>query len=407
VLYRLKESGFQAYLVGGGVRDLLLGREPKDFDVATDASPEQIRQVFRNCRLIGRRFRLAHVHFGPEVIEVATFRALASSEADGDREVVDGRVVRDNVYGTFDEDAARRDFTINALYYNIRDFTVVDFSTGIEDLRAGVLRLIGDDPDVRLREDPVRMLRAVRFAAKLGFRLDAALAERLPRLGGLLGDIPPARLYEEVQKLFHGGFAVEAFERLRHHDLFSHLFPATEQCLLEEAGGFPRMLIVRALENTDLRVSEGKPVSPAFLFSVLLWEPLQRAEARLREAGEPPAQAQELAADLVLREQSQRVAFPRRFAVVTREIWGLQPRLLQVGGRRALRVLEHPRFRAGYDLLALRAASGEDLGATVDWWTRLQVADEAEREALMARAPGRPRGRRPRRRRARTTETAE
>jgi poly(A) polymerase len=392
--------------VGGGVRDLLLGREPKDFDVVTDARPEQIRQVFRNCRLIGRRFRLAHVHFGSEIIEVATYRALNLSDADseGDRETVDGRIVRDNVYGTFEEDAFRRDFTINALYYDIRDFSVVDFSTGLADLRAGLIRLIGD-PDVRLREDPVRMLRAVRFAAKLGFRIDPEVEARLPALAGLLAEIPPARLYEEVLKLFHGGFAVEAFELLRHYGLFGYLFPATEQCLAEEAGGFPRMMIVRALEGTDARVEEGKPVTPAFLFAALLWEPLRRAETAYLEAGEPPAEALALAAADVMAEQSRAVAFPRRFSLVTRDIWALQPRLAQTGGRKPQRLMEHPGFRAAYDFLLVRAAAGEEVGEIAGWWTAFQEADEEGRQALLAPAPRRAR-RRPRRRRARAAAPA-
>jgi poly(A) polymerase len=404
VLYRLKESGFEGYLVGGGVRDLLLGREPKDFDVVTDARPEQVRQLFRNCRLIGRRFLLAHVHFGPEIVEVATFRAQSGDDTEGDRETVDGRIVRDNVYGTFDEDAFRRDFTINALYYNIRDFSVVDFSTGLADLRAGVIRLIGD-PEVRLREDPVRMLRAVRFAAKLGFRIDAAVEACLPRMAELLADIPPARLYEEVLKLFQGGFGVQAFELLRHYGLFDHLFPAVAQCLAEEEGGFPRMLIVRALENTDARIAEGKPVTPAFLFAALLWEPLRRVEAAYEEAGEPAPRALDLAADDVLRDQAKAVAFPRRFALVTRDIWSLQPRLTQISGRRPARLIEQPRFRAGYDFLVLRAAAGEDIQALADWWTAFQEADAGEREQLVKpTAAGRAR-RRPRRRRSRRAQT--
>ncbi len=403
VLYRLKESGFEGYLVGGGVRDLLLGREPKDFDVVTDARPEQVRQLFRNCRLIGRRFLLAHVHFGHEIVEVATFRALSTDDTEGDRETVDGRIVRDNIYGTFEEDAFRRDFTINALYYNIRDFSLVDFSTGMADLRAGVIRLIGD-PEVRLREDPVRMLRAVRFAAKLGFRIDPAVEACLPRMAELLADIPPARLYEEVLKLFQGGFGVQAFELLRHYGLFDHLFPAVAQCLAEEERGFPRMLIVRALENTDARVAEGKPVTPAFLFAALLWEPLRRAEAAYLEAGEPAPRALDLAADDVLREQSRAVAFPRRFALVTRDIWSMQPRLVQTSGRRPSRLVEQPRFRAGYDFLVLRAAAGEDVQVLADWWTAFQEADTAERERLLKPAAGGRGRRRPRRRRGRRAQ---
>jgi poly(A) polymerase len=407
VLYRLKEAGFAAYMVGGGVRDLLLGREPKDFDVATDAHPDQVRQLFRNCRLIGRRFRLAHVHFGPEVIEVATFRALSAEEDDADRETVEGRIVRDNVYGTFEDDAFRRDFTINALYYDIRDFSVVDFSSGLEDLRAGVIRLIGD-PEVRLREDPVRMLRAVRFAAKLGFRIDPEVETRLPPLGPLLANIPASRLYEEVLKLFHGGFGVQAYELLRHYDLFRYLFPATDQYLAEEEGGFPRILIVRALENTDARITAGKPVTPAFLFAALLWERVRRVDAAYREAGETPVRAFQLASDGALAEQGRAVAVPRRFSGVSQEIWALQSRLIQTRGRRPLKLLEHPRFRAGYDFLVLRAEAGEDVQDLAQWWTRFQEADEAERESLLrAEGRGTRRRTRPRRGRGRGRRDAE
>ncbi len=387
------------------MRDLLLGREPKDFDVVTDARPEQVRQLFRNCRLIGRRFVLAHVHFGQEIVEVATFRAQSSDDTVGDRETVDGRIVRDNVYGTFEEDAFRRDFTINSLYYNIRDFSLVDFSSGLEDLRAGVIRLIGD-PEVRLREDPVRMLRAVRFAAKLGFRIDAEVEACMPRMAELLAEIPPARLYEEVLKLFQGGFGVQSFELLRHYGLFDHLFPAVAQCLAQEEGGFPRMLIVRALESTDARVTAGKPVTPAFLFAALLWEPVRRAEGGYLEAGEPAPRALELAADDVLREQSRTVAFPRRFALVTRDIWAMQPRLAQTSGRRPARLIEQPRFRAGYDFLVLRAAAGEDVRSLAEWWTAYQEADPGERERMVKPAASGGARRRPRRRRARRPQGA-
>ncbi|MGH8245885.1 MAG: polynucleotide adenylyltransferase PcnB, partial [Gammaproteobacteria bacterium] len=248
VLYRLKNAGYQSYLVGGSVRDLLLGREPKDFDVATDARPEQIRELFRNCRLIGRRFRLAHIHFGPEIVEVSTFRAPHHIE-DGEGHVVGGRIVRDNVYGTIDDDVWRRDFTANALFYNIEDFTVVDYVGGVDDIRAGVIRLIGD-PVQRYTEDAVRLLRAVRFAAKLGFRIHPDSERPIPRLVHLLKDIPSARLFEEVLKLFLGGCAVQTFEQLRRYGLFEALFPQTEAVLAEEKDGFPQTLVVRALQNT-------------------------------------------------------------------------------------------------------------------------------------------------------------
>ena len=268
VLYRLKNAGYGAYLVGGGVRDLSLGREPKDFDVATDATPDEVKALFRNCRLIGRRFRLAHVHWGPEIIEVATFRAMTPDADSGDKDhvVEDGLVLRDNVYGTIEEDALRRDFTINALYYNIADFSVVDYAGGMADLQAGRLRLIGD-PAVRYREDPVRMLRAVRFAAKLGFTIDSATAAPIPRMADLLDDIPPARLFDEVLKLFMAGQGVETFEALRHHGLFRYLFPASDTALDDDDHGQLITFVARALESTDARVNNDRPVTPAFLFA--------------------------------------------------------------------------------------------------------------------------------------------
>ncbi|MGH8513167.1 MAG: polynucleotide adenylyltransferase PcnB, partial [Gammaproteobacteria bacterium] len=275
VLYRLKNAGFQAFLVGGSVRDLLLGREPKDFDVATDALPEQVRELFRNCRLIGRRFRLAHVHFGRDIIEVATFRGADAAEEDGRVLTEDGRILRDNVYGNIDNDAWRRDFTVNALYYNIEDFSVVDYVGGMDDIKAGQIRVVGNTQQ-RFREDPVRMLRAVRFAVKLGFSIHPQTATPIFELAPLLSEIPPARLFEEILKLFLGGCAVQTFEQLRHYGLFGQLFPQVEACLSEEEGGFPHMFLARALQNTDRRIAEGKPVTPAFLISALLWDPMRR-----------------------------------------------------------------------------------------------------------------------------------
>ncbi|MCP5304712.1 MAG: polynucleotide adenylyltransferase PcnB [Chromatiaceae bacterium] len=371
VLYRLKAEGFAAHLVGGGVRDLLLGREPKDFDVATDARPEQVREVFRNCRLIGRRFRLAHVHFGQEIIEVATFRAGQDGEENGNHQTDEGMLLRDNVYGTIEQDALRRDFTVNALYYNIADFSIIDYAGGVEDLQAGVLRLLGD-PETRYREDPVRMLRAVRFAAKLGFRIDDATAEPIVDLASLLGDIPPARLFEEIQKLFLYGTAVGGFEKLRQYGLFAHLFPATEGCLAQLEHEFPLTLVLKGLENTDQRLREGKSVTPAFLFAVLLWEPVRQRAERLQAGGEAPYQAISQAAAEVVARQLERIALPRRFSTPMQEIWTLQPRFNQTRGKRPQRLMAHPRFRAAYDFLLLRAAAGEADADLAAWWTALQ-----------------------------------
>lgn len=393
VLYRLRQAGYQAYLVGGGVRDLLLGREPKDFDVATDALPEQVREVFRNCRLIGRRFRLAHVHFGREIIEVATFRG---SGTDGEsRESVNGMLVHDNNYGTLEEDAVRRDFTVNALYYSIEDFSLVDYVGGKADLERGLLRLIGD-PVARYREDPVRMLRAVRFAAKLGFSLEPATEAPLWQLGSLLRDVPPARLFEEMLKLFLAGAALATFEKLRHYRLFAELFADTEEALSRQEEGFPITFVARGMANTDQRIEEGKPVTPTFLLAVLLWEPVRLRYLEWTAAGKSSAEAMLLAANEVSARQQSVMALPKRFSLPMREIWHLQPRFEQRNGRRAARLLAHPRFRAAYDFYLLRAESGEVDQGGASWWTRIQEVDPKERHRMTEVDKGH-RGRRRRR----------
>jgi poly(A) polymerase len=374
VLYRLKDAGYQAHLVGGGVRDLLLGREPKDFDIATDAHPEKVRELFRNCRLIGRRFRLAHVMFGREIIEVATFRAF--QETGQDQHVdADGRIVRDNAYGTIAEDAFRRDFTVNALYYNIADFSIIDYTGGVADVETGRLRLIGD-PETRYREDPVRMLRAVRFATKLGFRLEPHTEAHISKLAPLLADIPPARLFDEMLKLFMGGAALANFEMLRHYNLFAQLFPLTERSLAHEVNHFPLTLINRGMANTDARIEQGKSVTPAFLFAIFLWEPVRERAAHLQAEGQQPAQAMQHASAQLISEQAAIMATPRRFSLPMREIWMLQLRLEQTGGRRSQRVLAHPRFRAAYDFLLLRCESGEVAREVGAWWTAAQESQK-------------------------------
>ncbi|HEV2111631.1 MAG TPA: polynucleotide adenylyltransferase PcnB, partial [Gammaproteobacteria bacterium] len=331
VLYRLKNAGYEAYLVGGSVRDLLLGREPKDFDVATSAHPEQVEELFRNCRLIGRRFRLAHVRFGDEIIEVATFRASGAPDTSEEALLAQretGRILRDNIYGTVDQDAERRDFSVNALYYDIRDFSVHDFVGGVQDLREGVLRLIGD-PELRYREDPVRMLRAVRFAVKLGFKMHPRTETPIVRLGTLLADIPPARMFEEILKLFMYGFGAQAFEALRHHGLFAQLFPRTEAALAVEEEGFPHVFIAKALASTDGRVQQDLPVTPAFLFAALLWEPVRQIARTLEADGVHPSEALRRASFEVVEEQIKRVALPRRFSTPMIEIFQMQPRFTQ------------------------------------------------------------------------------
>ncbi len=387
VLYRLREAGYRACMGGGGGRDLLLGREPKDFDIATDARPEQVYKLFRNCRLIGRRFRLAHVQFGQEIIEVATFRAYSgddgedSEDSDGPsvERADDGRILSDNVYGSIEEDALRRDFTINALYYDIADFAVLDYVSGMADLKAGLIRLIGD-PAQHYHEDPVRLLRAVRFAAKLGFRLDPATEAPLHRLGHLLDKIPPARLFDEILKLFLGGSALQTFELLRHYRLFGWLFPATERCLSHQQQHYPKTLLIRALSSTDARLAKGQPINPAFLFAALLWEPLREQMRQLQTADD--LNEQELlqtAAETVIQTQIRHAALPRRYSLPMREIWALQQRLTITVGKHPLRLLTHPRFRAGYDFLLLRADTDEQAAELADWWTRFLALDDAGR----------------------------
>jgi poly(A) polymerase len=385
VLYRLHQAGFQAHLVGGGVRDLLLGREPKDFDIATDAHPEQVKAVFRNCRLVGRRFRLAHVHFGREIIEVATFRAGADAVDEDSQQTEDGRVLSDNVYGTIEQDALRRDFSVNALYYSIDDFSIVDYAGGVEDLQNGVLRLLGD-PETRYREDPVRMLRAVRFAAKLGFRIATDTEQPITELAPLLADIPPARLFDEVLKLFLSGHAVASFEKLRQYGLFAALFPDTERCLAQLDHEFPLTLVTKGLENTDRRLNEDKPVTPAFLFAVLLWEPVRQQALKLQADGEAPYPAVQKAAGELMARQVERVALPRRFSAPMQEIWSLQSRFLLTRGKRPQRLLSHPRFRAAFDFLLLRADAGEADPKLAAWWAEL--ADGGSQEAPPPDKPG-------------------
>jgi poly(A) polymerase len=437
VLYRLRDAGFMAFLVGGCVRDLLLGLEPKDFDVATDALPEEVKRQFRNCRLVGRRFRLAHVFFGRETIEVATFRATsAPSQGDeplpdadpedgeapeidepqaeagsegGSERVVDaaGRILRDNVYGTIDEDVWRRDFTANALYYNIADFSLWDYVGGVEDIAARRLRLIGD-PETRFREDPVRMLRAARFEAKLGFTIDPDTARPIGALRELLAGVPPARLFDETLKLFLTGHGARSFEVLRRRGLLAALLPSVDRYLASHPGSLVEQLLLKGLVNTDARVLADKPVTPTFLFALLLYGPIA---AGIEAA--PPARWHELATilaacDQAIREAQVRLTIPKRFSLGVREMIALQPRLEHPRGRRALRVLEHPRFRAAYDLLLLRAQFGLAPAEMAQWWTGLQEAPPAERarmadaiagEAGGPQPPPRHGGRRRRRRR--------
>jgi poly(A) polymerase len=403
VLYRLVEAGHEAYLVGGGVRDLVLDKRPKDFDIATSAKPEEVKALFGNCRLIGRRFRLAHVRFGREVVEVATFRA--GQGEDDDRVNEDGRLLTDNVYGSREDDAARRDFTVNSLYYDIRDFSILDFANGMDDLNAGVLRMIGD-PEVRYREDPVRVLRALRFAAKLGFGLSPETEAPVVKLSRLLVDIPPARLFDEVLKLLMSGHAVASFELLRKFEVLQYLFPLTDDCINDCVDGATLRMLEQAMENTDARLAQSKPVTPGYLFAALLWGPVREQERYLQDqnpAEEDPQAFHERAASMVISEQIQRVSLPRRFSQMAREIWALQPRLEKRTRRDASNLLGNPRFRAAYDFLVLRAEAGEPVKEAADWWTEYQELDEEGRNKALnelAGAGGR-RRRGPRRRRPR------
>ena len=369
VLYRLRDAGFAAYLVGGAVRDLLVGGSPKDFDVATDATPEQVKSLFRNCRLIGRRFRLAHVVYGREIIEVATFRAN-SDDGSGDRQLHEGgRLLRDNVYGSIEDDAVRRDFTANALYYAIEDFSVRDYCGGFEDVQNRVMKLIGD-PETRYREDPVRMLRAVRLAAKLGFRIDDASAAPLPALAPLLREAAPARLFEECLKLFLSGNAAESFLGLERHGLLDALLPETAAALKANRSGALRNMVLEGLRGTDARVATDEPVSPAFLFAVLLWPAYCRALIALQAQGVHAAEAQRRAADRVTVHQLEVIALPRRFSLPMQEIWLLQARFSQ--RKRIGRLLAHPRFRAAFDFLVLRQAASPDHAGEVAFWRDAQ-----------------------------------
>jgi poly(A) polymerase len=386
----LREAGFSAYVVGGAVRDLLLGIRPKDFDIATDARPEQIKPLFRRALIIGRRFRLVHVMMGAETVEVSTFRSADPDTSEKDEH---GRVLRDNVFGTQEEDARRRDFTVNALYFDPATEQVVDFHGGLADLRKRVLRVIGD-PATRYREDPVRMLRAVRLGAKLGLRLDPATREPIAEMAELMERVPPARLFDEMLKLLLSGHASACLRQLRAVGLHKGLLPLLDVILEQPLG---ERFVTLALAQTDERVLADRPVSPAFLFAALLWhEVLAAWKARLAR-GERSIPALEAAMDEVLDVQCEKLAITRKLTATMREVWSMQPRFENRSGGRAYRMLEHPRFRMAYDFLALRAASGEVPAELEAWWRAFQSADPESRKAMLLPDTG-PRKRRRRRR---------
>jgi len=404
VLYKLNDAGYQSYLVGGGVRDILLGLKPKDFDIATDATPEQIKSIFRNCRLVGRRFRLAHILFGREVIEVATFRAGhegSQSELQNNKQTRktakaltddDGMLVRDNVYGTLIEDAFRRDFTVNALYYTVQGFTVIDYTKGLEDLKAKTLRLIGD-PVERYKEDPVRILRAIRLSCKLNLSIEKKTLAPIREMSILLENISNARLWEECNKMLLSGHAEKTWNALYKEGVSDILFSQTVYCLKRtdsssdsksESSTF-NLFVQSALINTDKRIAMRKTVNPAFLFSVILWAPLEALTEKLIKKGLSPYDANQKAGDQVLNIQRDRVGIPRRFSSMIKEIWTLQYRLTILRRKSVLRLLEHPRFRAAYDFLCLRAGDNKELNSLSQWWTEFQELNAQEQDKMLSK----------------------
>lgn len=399
VLYRLKNTGHESYLVGGCVRDLLLGLHPKDFDVATDATPEEVRKLFSNSRLIGRRFKLVHVTFGREIIEVATFRASHDSQDNNQQasRSEHGMLLRDNVYGSLEEDAARRDFTVNALYYGVKDFAIQGYPDALHDLKNKVLRIIGD-PETRFREDPVRMLRAARFAAKLDFTIEPKTRAPISKLAKLLYNIPPARMFDEVLKLFMSGKARRTFDILQELSLFEPLFPHTYEFLKQPNSERAQKFLYLAFDSTDQRIAADKPVTPAFIYAAMLWPIVQqKAEQRIKD-GIPVTPAYHQAAQHCLNDQSHHTSIPKRFMIPMREIWDLQLRLQRRNPKAAMSLVEHSRFRAAYDFLLLREQSGEQLNDMGQWWTDFQEQNPDLRQKMLTDLrQGKPR--KPRRRR--------
>lgn len=394
VLNRLIGAGFQAFLVGGSVRDLLLHKAPKDFDVATNATPNEIRNLFRNGRIIGRRFKLVHILFHRDIVEVATFRghgAIDSSQLTNEK----GMLVRDNVYGSIDEDAWRRDFTINSLYYNISDSTIIDFTGGVQDVQQKLIRIIGD-PLTRYKEDPVRMLRAIRFSAKLKFKLAPETEAPFPQISHLITHVSNSRLFDEMTKLYQCGAAETVQKLLNQYGLFCYLFPQISSLVSSE---YPiDAFLGIALENTDTRIRDNKPVTPAFLFAVILWFPMIETSKQLQLTGMSSLPAVEKAMSLTITEQNKVISIPKRYTQVIREIWLLQYRFSKRLGGRAFNLLQHPRFRAAFDFMALRALAGDESMELAQWWTTFQEVTEEEQTQMVAQlnaeAPQKPRHRR-------------
>ncbi len=398
VVRRLKQDGFQAYVVGGAVRDLLLGGQPKDFDVATDATPEQVRERFKGARIIGRRFQIVHVRMGREIIEVTTFRGHGEQAATQRRQSEKGLLLRDNVYGTLEEDAARRDLTVNAMYYDPDSREVMDHMNGLADIRSRLVRIIGD-PQQRYREDPVRMLRVARFSAKLQFDIESETEHAIQVCAPLLSEIPAARLFDEFLKLFMAGYARPTLQLLQAHGLLQHLFP--EPALFYDRSEPGRQLMLEATGNTDKRVHAGKPVTPAFLLAAIHWPVVQHVTQQLTHAGEAPIQAVHSAGQQVIAETCLHTAIPKRFSIPVREIWDFQPRLEKRQPRRVKDLLASRRFRAAYDLLLLRESSGENLDDAGAFW----AAQQEKYPELVGSAPPPPSEDRPRRRPRRRRRT--
>ncbi|YCJ00355.1 polynucleotide adenylyltransferase PcnB [Mannheimia haemolytica] len=387
IVEKLQLAGFEAYIVGGCIRDLLLEKKPKDFDIATNARPEEIQRIFgRQCRLIGRRFRLAHIVYGREIFEVATFRAGHESHRNDKISKVsdEGMLLRDNVYGTLRDDAERRDFTVNALYYDIKRNLIFDFFNGIEDLRAGKLSLIGE-PAIRYQEDPVRMLRAVRFMAKLDMFLDKATASPIRDMAALLTNIPAARLFDESLKLLQTGAGLKTYQLLREYELWQFLFPVLPAFFTAKGDSYAERMITKALNSTDERIADKLPVNPAFLFAALLWYPLREKMEQLKnEGGFNSHDAMMLAANDVLAESCNAIALHRRHTSVIRDIWALQFQMMKRSGNRPQQTLEHVKFRAGFDLLVMRAEiEGGDLVELSAWWHEYQFSNEGQRTELL------------------------
>jgi poly(A) polymerase len=394
ILYQLGDAGHQAFLVGGSVRDLLLGNRPKDFDIATDATPEQLKQLFRSARIIGRRFKLVHIRFGREVIEVTTFRAHHEAlqefgQRDDSRQFrhldsahsSSGMILRDNVYGDINDDAARRDFTVNSLYYTINNFRLLDFSNGIKDIENRLIRIIGD-PVTRYKEDPVRMLRAIRFAAKLGFTIEESTSRRIDDLAYLLESVSTARLFDESLKLLCTGHGEKTFTFLCQYKIGEYLFPDTVHCF-KQGDSVANRLLTLALRSTDQRLSEEKSVTPAFLFAALLWPVLQDCLRREYPEAQYSLPELQVIADQVISRQLDYTAIPRRFTLAAREIWELQLRLTRLNRRGVIGAWQHPRFRAAYDFLLLRGESGEDLKGIDQWWTEFLIGDKNRQEEML------------------------